>query len=100
MIFPDEIWRIIKSYQLGNKYWKKRMNKTCPYIECYKCHKYHLYRDKVTILHLPFKIELQVDIYGGISHKASVEMPYTMEPISNYHMGRRYEHVYQVKFLN
>ena len=35
MIFPDEIWRIIKCYQLGNKYWKI-MNKTFPYIECYK----------------------------------------------------------------
>ena len=100
MIFPDEIWRIIKSYQLGNKYWKKIMNKTFPYIECYKCHKYYFSSDKIVVMHLSVKFELKRDMYGGVSHKACVEMPYTMEPISNYHRGTRYEHVYQVKFLN
>ena len=27
MYFPDELWRIIKNYQLGNKYWKRKLRK-------------------------------------------------------------------------
>ncbi len=100
MIFPDEIWRIIKSYQLGNSYWKKKIAKTFPYIECYKCHKYYLSTSKIVVMHLPVKFELHREIYAGISHKACVELSYTKEPVSNYHRGTRYEHVYQVKFLN
>ena len=27
MYFPKEIWREIKNYMLGQKYWKQKMNK-------------------------------------------------------------------------
>ena len=26
MIYPDELWRIIKNYMLGQEYWKRKMN--------------------------------------------------------------------------
>lgn len=56
IIYPDELWRIIKNYMLGQEFWKRRMKISTNFIErsfftrylWYSAVTYHLKKVKIT----------------------------------------------------